>query len=248
MKRFFLAAYPLIGTKNKPAALHLQQRSPYYWWWAYLRRNEEYLACCKAGGSGNLAGVYKDFGDVRRDDFRAWWGGKQQRGTYLFAEQPLPLKLQKLSTKADWLPEWEQQENVMVIALNMDVGRRRLQANFADVLKREHSGKRGRRAMRSIHSTALYPLYRNFSVHSLKVVLSAYDVWQANEQLPAGKRQTLWQMGESIKLVQSAITKKNDPNYAHKRNVMAAAFSRSVTQAKRIIANTAKSQFPNSDL
>ena len=248
MKRFFLAIHPLLGTKSKPAALHLQQRSPYYWWWAYLRRNEDYLACCKRGGTGHLAKLYKDFGDVRNDDFRTWWGGKLQRGTQLFAEQPLPLKLEKLSSKADWLPEWEQQKNVMVVALNMDVGRRRLQANFADLLKREHKGKRGRKAMRSVSSTAMYSLHRNFAVNNLKVALAVNDIWYANQQLPESERQTHWQMGEGLKLVPSAITKKDSLNNADKRNVMSAAFGRYLRQAKQIIANVAKGQFPNSDV
>ena len=79
-KLSFPATYPLIGTKHKPAALHLQQRSPYYWWWAYLRRNQDYLDCCANDGQGALAQLYADFGDVRSDDCRSWWGGKEQRG------------------------------------------------------------------------------------------------------------------------------------------------------------------------
>ncbi len=248
MKRFFLAAYPLIGTKHKPAALHLQQRSPYYWWWAFLRRNSEYLACCEKAGTGPLADLYKDFGDVRGEDFRAWWGGHLRRGTELFAEQPLPLKLQKLGSRKEWLTEWDKQGNVMVIALNMDVGRRRLQAQFARLLEREHTGKRGRRAMRTVQSTAKYPLHRNFAVHNLKMTISVYDAWAENQRLPEDHRLTLWQLGESIKLVPSAVTTKDDKNYVEKHNVMAATFSRYLLKAKRMIANTAKGQFPNSEL
>jgi hypothetical protein len=65
--------------------------SVYYYWWAFLRLNPQYIQCCEAGGTGELAGLYKDFGDVRDgarqttdgDDFQAWW---IERGADLFAE------------------------------------------------------------------------------------------------------------------------------------------------------------------
>lgn len=246
MKTRFLAIHPLIGTKHKPSLLRYQQRSVYYWWWAYLRRNEDYLACCTRGGTGKLAGLYADFGDVRSDDFRAWWGGKQQRGAYLFGEQPSDLVVKKLDTSSDWQPAWDADDRVLVVAVNMAVGRRKLQADFARLLAKEHKGRRGRIAMASVTSTARYPLHRNFSVHSLKMMLAAYDAWAANEQLPRDQRKTQWQLGESIRLVAGAITTKNDADAVDKRNTMSAAFNRAVKQARLIVANTVRGEFPNS--
>ena len=246
VKTRFLAIHPLIGTKHKPSLLRYQQRSVYYWWWAYLRRNQEYLACCARGGTGKLAGLYADFGDVREDDFRAWWGGKQQRGAYLFGEQPSDLVVRKVDASSDWLPAWDADDRVMVVAVNMAVGRRQLQAHFARLLAKEHKGRRGRIAMATVTSTARYPLHRNFSVHNLKMMLAAYDAWAANEQLPRDQRKTQWQLGESIRLVAGAVTTKNDADAVDKRNTMSAAFNRAVKQAKLIIANTARGEFPNS--
>jgi hypothetical protein len=244
---FFHAKYPLIGTKHKRSSLHMQQQSPYYWWWAYLRRNEEYVACCAAGGAGKLAWLYEDFGDVRSDDFPAWWGGSQKRGRNLFSEQASTTLMAEIKDIAKW-DSLKTKGQFVLLAFNMDIGRRKLQAKLATFLADNHKGKRGRRALGSAKSTARYPLHRNYSQHNLRVMLETYDAWYANQQMPKEERLYLWQIGESIKLVPTAMTLKKDTQAerTNKRNVMTMAVSRYVRQAKRIIANTAKGEFPNS--
>lgn len=247
MRKKFLAQYPLIGTKQKPAAAHLQQRSPYYWWWQYLRRNSDYISCCERGGRGTLASLYKDFGDVRNDDFRSWWGAPHNKGDYLFAEQPLSLSVQKIDA--------EQASSItgsdfMLIAVNLQLGRRHLQKKFADLLQREHKGKRGRKSLQTAQSTALYPLHRNFTHHSLKLMLMAYDADAVNETLPKEQKLKLWQIGESLKLVPTAMPHKWDNHYdvRKKHATMTMTVSRYIKQARAIIQNTARGEFPNSEL
>lgn len=248
MKKRFYAIHPLIGTKYKPSALHLQQRSPYYWWWAYLRRNEPYIACCEKGGKGELAALYADFGDIRSDDFRSWWGAPNNKGDYLFAEEPIELSVQKIDAAAAASNRWG--NNVLMVAVNMNLGRRHLQKKFAEVLAAEHKGKRGRPSLQSADSTARYPLHRNFTQHSLKVMLDVYDAVVANETLPKEQRKTLWEVGESLKLVPTAMPQKCDNAYdtRKKHATMTMTVSRYVKQARAIIANTAKGEFPNSEL
>ncbi len=48
---------------------------------------------------------------------------------------------------------------------------------------------------------ARYPLHRNFTQHSLKVMLAVYDAVVANDALPKEQRKPLWAIGESLKLV-----------------------------------------------
>jgi len=248
MKRFFLAKHPLIGTKSKPAALHLQQRSPYYWWWAYLRRNAAYIACCESGGEGELAALYKDFGDVRGEEFRTWWGAPSNRGAYLFLEQALELSVQKIDTPQDWDERWG--DNVMVVAVNLELGRRKAQKQFADLLQQASFSKRGRKSLSKTLSTARYSLHRNFSASNLNVMLSVYDAVTANNALPKDKRLKLWEIGESLKLVKTAMPAKYDNAYdrVDKHKVMTMTVSRHYNTAKAIIANTANGQFPNSVL
>lgn len=250
MRNHFLAIHPLLGTKHKRAALHLQQRSPYYWWWSYLRRNEDYLACCERGGKGKLSKLYKDFGDVRSDDFGAWWGGSLQRGVLLFAETQADIKLRRLINMQEWQDEWSSDSQVAVFAVNMNIGRRLLQQMFATELAKHHKGKRGRVAFASVNSSARYPLHRNFSQHNLRTMLETYDAWLANQGLPKEDRVPLWAIGDSIKLVADSVSKKSDTpaERTAKHNVMSVAVSRYVKNAKAIIANTARGQFPKSVL
>jgi len=249
MRRHFLAIHPLIGTKHKPSPISQQQRSPYYWWWAYLKRNQQYIKCCKNDGKGKLAKMYRDFGDVRGDDFTSWWGRSKQRGQDLFAEVSSDIRVKKLDSKTDWAEEWADAD-VMVVAVNMEIGRRKLQKMFADVLRKNHKGKRGRRALGKAASTAKYPLHRNFSRHNLKTMLLVYDAWSSNSQLPKSQQKPLWAIGEEVKITPHQITAHRDEQHTivNKHKVMTATVSRYVNNAKAIIVNTAKGEFPNSSV
>lgn len=61
------------------------QCSVYYYWWKFLRLNAVFKETCDAGGEGQCAKLYWDFGDVRADNFQAWW---MARGRELFREPP----------------------------------------------------------------------------------------------------------------------------------------------------------------
>ena len=238
----FKAQHPVFG-RGKPLALSYQQRSPYYWWWAFLRRNERYLACCAAGGDGELAALYADFGDVREDDFKAWW---TQRGYRLFSEQPKPVKLKELASPAEWDPAW-QAETVMVVAVPLDLSKRYLQGFFAKLLKERHKGQRGRKALSdSDASTARYPLERNVSVHTLRIQLAVYDAVSAKQR--GEDKRTLAQIGADMRLVPTALPDSKDSplEAVAKRNVMTATVSRYHRAARKIVENTALGRFPKS--
>jgi len=247
MKVHFSAPYPVFGRVNARLNVSYQQRSPYYWWWQYLRRNSDYMACCERGGKGALASLYKDFGDVRSDNFRSWWGAPNNKGDYLFAEQPISISVQKIDAAES---ASVMGSDVMVVAVNLQLGRRHLQKKFADLLQREHKGKRGRKSLQTAQSTARYPLHRNFTQHSLKLMLMAYDAVTENQSLPKEQKLKLWQIGESLKLVPTAMPHKWDNHYdvRKKHATMTMTVSRYIKQARAIIQNTARGEFPNSEL
>lgn len=193
-----------------------------------------------------MAPLYADFGDVRGDDFRAWWGGTAQRGAALFAENRLDLSVKKIDAASDWDSRWG--SNVLVVALNMELGRRKLQSYLAKMLETEHTGKRGRKAMGKVESTAQFPLTRNFSVYNLKRMLMVYDTVAANETRPKSERKALWKIGEELKLVPSSMPHREDNKYdtRMKHNTLSMTVSRYANTARLIIANTAKGEFPNS--
>jgi len=244
MRIVFKAQHPTFGRPNKPLGVSYQQRSPYYWWWEFLRRNADYKACCAAGGTGARAGLFADFGDVSNVTFKDWWTA---RGFRLFSEKPKPVKLAELADPSEWEPSWTR-DNVMVLAVPLDIPKRDLQKYFADLLKKRHGGKRGRKALSdSDASTARYPLHRNVSIHTLRIQLAVYDA--VMEAKASEKKITLAQIGEKLKLVPKSNkrTEGEVMDAARRRAVLAATVSRHFKDAQCIIANTANGRFPCSD-
>lgn len=92
---FFRYAPPLtqldvrVDESDRPTRPHKDAKPfeccVYYFWWAFLRENAEYMECCANSGTGALADLYKDFGDVRGDNFMRWWRSGARE---LFCEPP----------------------------------------------------------------------------------------------------------------------------------------------------------------
>jgi hypothetical protein len=244
MKVKFAAQHPTFGTKNNRKALSYQQRSPYYWWWAYLRRNEAYLQCCANGGSGELGELYKDFGDVRSEDFHKWWT-EDNRGARLFSEQKRSLF--ELNNASEWGANWDS-DNMLVVAVPIQngVSKRDIQKAFATLLKRKHTAKRGRSKTKWTSSTASYAINRNYTIDSLRTALTVYDAYVANSKLPKKQQKTLWEIGVDLRLVGTAMPNDKDDTADNliKRNRMAASVSRYVKQATAIVEAVGLGKFP----
>lgn len=240
---YFLAPYPLFGTKQKPLTLSYQQRSPYYWWWAFLNRNEEYLKCCENNGKGKLSHLFKDFGDIRKKDFKDWWSEKN-RGGYLFGERRSDFLPTELTSKDDWDKAWTS-ESALVVAFPLAMSKRQLQGFFAKILKKRHTAKRGRTAKKLKGSTAKYPLNRSYTIESLQKSLEVYDCYtRMKKENPKTK---LWEIGTELRLVRSAIPSAKDlkGDTMVKRNIMAATVKRYLNQAQTIIKGTSEGIFPS---
>jgi hypothetical protein len=248
MKRHFLAPAPRFGRVNSRLPVGHQQRSPYYWWWQYLRRNADYIACCERGGKGRLSKLYKDFGDVREDNFHKWWT-EGDRGVALFAEQPLTIRLSELTTAAEWQASWSS-EQVMVVVVPLNVSKRGIKGAFNKLLEARHLGsKSGRPSLSKLkeHSTARYVIENNYTIRSLSTMLSVYDEWLVNTQRKKGEHLSMWEIGAKLNLNKSAIKDAVSTSTADRhigRNSLAATVGRYVRQAKSVIANTAVGQFP----
>lgn len=241
MRTVFKAQHPLFGRANNRQPLSKQQASPYYWWWAFLRRNQRYMDCCNNNGSGELAALYKDFGDVRDDDFRLWWNA---HGIALFREQPKELFVKELTSKDQWLDEW-QASQVLVVAVPLSLPKNQIDKFFARLLKARHGGQRGRKALSdSDASSARYPLNRNVSVSTLKTQLAVYDAIEANKV--ADKKRALADIGISLRLQPHNIPVSRDTpsTVADKRMQLSSTVSRYYKQARLIIAATADGVFP----
>ena len=91
---YFKHAPPITGlddvsVEDRPNAPYHKapphKRSVYYYWWAFLRENKDYIKCCERRGAGPMSALYEDFGDIRSENFMAWW---KRGGRDLFCEPP----------------------------------------------------------------------------------------------------------------------------------------------------------------
>jgi hypothetical protein len=245
-KVHFLAPHPLFGRVKSRLADTYQKRSPYYWWWAYLRRSAPYLECCEQGGTGPLASLYVDFGDLRETDFHKWWT-TAQRGAHLFAEQNLEARFEELVSADQWNPAWTS-EDVMVVAVPLRESNRRLKGKFAKLLDNRLQRTRGRPALAKVTQTARYPLARNYTVQNLERTLEAYDLWLANQALPKPERKTLWEIGVNMRFNRDASRQALSKTSAERllgRNMLGAHVRRYVSQAEKIIKNLESGIFPS---
>jgi len=243
----FKGKHPVWGRGEKSSLAGNQEQSHYYYWWEFLRRNEAYAACCAAGGVGEMDKLYADFGDVLNVTFKQWW---LERGYKLFAEERKAVKLGELHSPLDWDSNWTK-EQVMVVAVPLDIPKRYLQGFFARLLKARHpTEKPGRMSLRCEGVTnAKYGLYRNVSVKTLKTQLRVYDEVMAKQR--GEHKRSLAQIGQKLGLVPKTNKRTAvDPEVMDdnkRRAVLAATVSRHFRDASRIVANTGKRQFPNSD-
>lgn len=218
------------------------ERSPYYWWFEYLKRNENYRDCCHNGGSGPLANLYADWGVVLNDTpFKAWW---YERGYDLFAEKRASIELQELASPSQWDPAWTNEE-VMVVAVPLSLGKRYIQGFLARLLKTRHTGKRGRQKKDNRSpSNARYPLHRITVIKTLRRQLEIYDAVMAVKR--GEDKRTLAKIGADMKLVKTALPNSRDrpKEAADKRAVMAATVSRHFRQAMQNIEGTSRGVFP----
>ena len=219
------------------------QCSVYYFWWAYLRENEDYIACCTAGGNGRFRDVYRDFGDVRGDDFIAWW---EARGRELFREPEESTEIVTLNgyhRPAIGLDELHAAQNSLVVSIplraDVELTLRKLRA----VLKQEIQARRtevryGERRARL--GASRYPVETKPVLASLHQTLA---VWNA-KKAATGKvspQQIADMAGLPIHAISSGTAESLDRRKAR-------AVWRHLTAAKCLIRNVGDGRFPDFSL
>jgi len=233
MRVFFKHKVPTFAYRHKGKWVEKKgdrgkEESVYYWYWQYLRRNADYLRCCANNGKGKLSALYKDFGDVRDDDFKQWWRAK---GVELFAEEKKAL-IEEVKQVAD--------DGRWYIAVSLDYDKRQLKQKFNAELKKIHTAKRGRRKVTDENSTAKYKVNSHFTLESLKNGLLCYD--ESSENRTRTKKLTMWQMAEKLNIGNL----EEGERYANveKRGKLATSFNRYVSTAEKRINEIVNGNFP----
>jgi hypothetical protein len=199
-----------------------------------LRRNQAYRKCCESGGAGPMAKLFRDFGDVRPDDFKAWW---RQTGEHLFSEPPVPTSIQ-IAGDVTKLSDLDLRGCIVVVA-PLALNKRTLKKRFGELLRKHHKGRRGGNRFRM--SLASYPLSEKPVVLTLEKTLRVYDLWKTHwPEWP------LWRIGEAAKVYEKQRTEPSDAikDLQDKRRRMAIVVSRFLKHAKAYIENAGKGQFP----
>ena len=140
----------------------------YYWWWQYLRRNQDYLETCANDGRGKLDATYREFGDVRADDFKAWWseGG---RGGHLFAEPRAEDSIRVLEPYEEALDS----DEALTVSIPMNLPRKTIEQRLKHLLDTHHTGKRGHQLAK--RSKARFRFEGQPNVPALRQGLMVYD-------------------------------------------------------------------------
>ena len=234
--RKFAYQHPLFGRSKADKQKEQYKNSVYYLWWEFLRRNEDYKRCCDRGGAGKLAGIYQDFGDVHKSDFKKWWS-TDERGAKLFAERVVDFNIRVIDSSDDF----HSGELLMNVQIPLNLPKRFILKEFNKLLKTHHKGRRGVRTNKS--STALYPISGHVDTAALQKCLQVFDMKVHNPNL------RLWQIAQKCRLSTLENRLRNDGTettyeITSKRRNLASAADKILRRAKKIIAGTAKGKFP----
>lgn len=197
--------------------------SVYYYWWAFLRESDEYIACCASGGAGPLSKLYDDFGDVRGDNFMAWWSGG---GRLLFAEPGSVIEF------LPHLPERHDDKNRVLVSIDLATDIDRIVSELRDRL---HDA----RAVRSANSPnsgsgARYQVVGLPRLSALEWQLRVYRLRGRYDQT------TKVQIAREIGLLSEHQT-----DIKARANSISAQVSEYYSNAKRLMANITKGRFPD---
>lgn len=237
MARHFPHRSPRFGTKHKPKPPYHWEDTFYYWWWRYLKNNRDYLETCAKGGNGPCASLYEDFGDVRPDDFKAWWM-KDWRGARLFSEPSLPEK-ERILLPGDAIPP---PEDAFSVCFPLYLSKEFMERSFKQMLKKleHHQGRVG--FQDSKRSRAKYQVQGNSTIPSLRKGLLIYELHLESPELK------LWEIGNRIPGVcdDQKITVKKAGLHADvdAKKILAAAVSRYLKKTIKSIERTGQGLFP----
>jgi len=243
---FFRYAPPLtkldfdVRERDRPAKPHPNaepfERSVFYLWWAYLRENEAYLECCANGGTGELAALYEDFGDVRGDDFMAWWKAGARE---LFCEPP-----KGEIEFHDEPPATHDSRNRILLSLpitgDLDLSLRELRAKLRPIYAEERQkmrnaarGSGDRAAGEKSASLARYPVHTRPNLRNL---YSYLRVMQIKKAKPDAKPDEIAEEAGFLNLISGRD---------HEPWLVKGRVEQYEIKAANLIANVAEGRFPD---
>lgn len=232
--KHFPYQHPTFGTLKKPKPKSYWENTIYFVWWSYLKRSDSYLQTCKSKGKSGLIELYKDFGDVRGDDFKKWWT-EEGRGARLFSE---PESLSTISIVPPNEPV-EVKDSEILIRVPLGFPKKYLEDRFSELLGHYHQGKQGNQYAKN--SKAKYKFHGQPNIQGMKTALMVFDYIKENPKIK------LWEVGKILsqfKVELLECEKQNiTPSYDLKRKIEATV-SRYKRKATSSIRNSENGVFP----
>ena len=244
-KAFFIQSPPLKTGRtrrksrpNPPMRLPKEENykaSVFYYWWAFLRLNHAYIKTCENNGQGPLAKLYADFGDVRGENFWAWW----RTHSHLFSEPPV-----SEPHTIDNLAGYKEKPHTILIEVPLD---KKLLLRLRQVRRILESRMNSTRYRMSV-SYAQYPVTGKPVVAALDRYLRAWEIKQQYPRLPYADLYNMV-IGREVD-IQAAMkpkprSKKNEPDPNYKKNIPNTQMGyRYVRYAEEIISTITRGEFP----
>ena len=158
---------------------HPWENSPYFWWWLLLKENAAYTTACNSDGDGPCSAIYADFGDVRPNNFMAWW---LDRGRQLFCEpHGAASRIIPPSERSYGDPAFR-----VVVELERFGDTDRAIAEVRSFLQQQQPEGDFGRGGRNI-SRALYQLFTKPNLHSLRQHYQAHQLIKADPNISDAK-------------------------------------------------------------
>lgn len=206
----------------------LHEGSVYYYWWAFLGQNHDYIACCDNGGTGPMAEIYADFGDLREKSFWQWW---IKGGRMLFCEprdEPI--------LRQPHIPPDTDDSNRVTLSIPVTGDIDRTMAELRKLLKPAFDEERKQRKNAGLspqgQSRARYQVYKTPYPEALYQCLK---VWTAKQKEPSLSN---FEIGLNAGLAKES---RSDDLV----NVVGATVGRYLRDAEALIYNVGHGRFPD---
>jgi hypothetical protein len=195
------------------------------------------LKCCESGGKGKLSSLYKNFGDVRSDDFKKWWS-EDDRGAKLFSD-PLVESTVRVLKEGDVVGDPE----ALTISFPLSLPKRYLKKRLNELLIKYHKGQRGVQQAKS--SKAKYLFSGQPNLMGLERALKVYD--HLEELKTKGLKKPQWKVAMDLNIVDDEyrVQRTDSPKTAEdKRRVLTAIVGRLKKKASESVQHVGKGLFP----
>lgn len=227
------------------------EESVFYWWFEFLKRNYSYKKQCEIGFGGV---VYQHFGNIFDIEFLDWWNSNDHELLFL-PETSLgvwPVKNNKDLKKA-LADEW------MVFSFDPKCTKKTILYWLEEELFSQLPDARGKQNV-GVTELPTYKPYTKPDVQSLKKTLAIYDL-HLLEPKPLYKIYDKIQLREDIRKFKPKPKPKDkdkhnsfvkyhvkyDEDDSTSRRVKTQSISRYILQARKLIENVEKGEFPKLD-